>query len=117
MRKFLILAGVVVFALLLGAAAEFATHTTNASSHREAPLISQDPAADNTDTYIFRSPDDANTVTMVGNWYPYEGPARGPNFYRFGDVVRYEFNIDNNGDSKADIRSLFVFITSIADDI
>lgn len=113
MRKFLIVAGVLAFALLLGAAAEFATHTTSASSHREAPLISQDPAADNTDTYIFRSPEDPNTVTLIANYYPYEGPSGGPNFYRFGDDVRYEFNIDNNGDAKSDIRYFFTFRTFI----
>lgn len=113
MRKFAIIAGVLVLAVLLGAAAEFGARSTSASSHREAPLISQDPSADNTDTYIFRSPDDPNTVTLIGNWYPYEGPAGGPNFYRFGDDVRYEFNIDNDGDAKADIRYLFVFKTAI----
>lgn len=113
MRKVLILVGVLVFALVLGAAAEFATHTTNASSHREAPLISQDPAADNTDSYIFRSPEDPSTVTLIANYYPYEGPAGGPNFYRFGDDVRYEFNIDNNGDAKANIRYFFKFNTTI----
>ena len=30
-----------------------AAPTPRASSHREAPLISQDPLADNTDTYAF----------------------------------------------------------------
>lgn len=113
MRKFAVIAGVLVLAILLGAAVEFGTRGTSASSHREAPLISQDPAADNTDTYIFRSPEDPTTVTLLGNWYPYEGPAGGPNFYRFGDDVRYEFNIDNDGDARADIRYFFVFNTTI----
>ncbi len=40
---------------------------SDASSHREAPLISVDPLADNTDLYVFRSPDDTNTVTIVAN--------------------------------------------------
>jgi len=35
------------------------------SSHREAPEISKDPAADNTDTYAFVSPDKPDTVTLV----------------------------------------------------
>src|SRR5688500_2975752 len=43
---------------------------TGASSHREAPLISQDPVADATDLYAFVSPDDANTVTLIANYYP-----------------------------------------------
>src|SRR5262249_49106306 len=42
-----------------------------ASSHREAPLISEDPAADGTDVYVFRSPDAPNTVTFVANYYPF----------------------------------------------
>jgi hypothetical protein len=59
-----------------------------ASSHREAPLISQDPTADNTDVYAFRSPDAPDTATIVANWIPFEEPAGGPNFYRFSDDVK-----------------------------
>jgi Domain of unknown function (DUF4331) len=53
---------------------------SGASSHREALQISQDPVADNTDTYAFVSPDKPDTVTLVGNWIPLEEPAGGPNF-------------------------------------
>ncbi len=116
MHKLLVLAGVLVLALLLGATAEFATRDTNASSHREAPLISQDPVADHTDVYAFRSPEDTSTVTLLVNYYPYQGPAGGPNFYRFGDDVRYEFNIDNDGDAKANIKYYFTFKTTILND-
>jgi hypothetical protein len=42
----------------------------NASSHREAPLISEDPSADNTDLYAFRSPDKPDTLTIVSNFIP-----------------------------------------------
>src|SRR5205807_1468356 len=70
---------------------------TVASSHREAPLISQDPVADDTDVYAFVSPDKPDTVTLIGNWIPLEEPAGGPNFYKFGQDVRYTFKIDNNG--------------------
>src|SRR6185437_11300504 len=41
--------------------------TAQASSHREAPLISEDPSADNTDTYAFRIPDAPDTVTIISN--------------------------------------------------
>lgn len=116
MRKFIVLGVLMVAALLLGAATQFITPDTGASSHREAPLISQDPAADNTDVYMFRSPEDPNTITFIANYYPYSGPAGGPNFYRFGDDVRYEFNIDNNGDAKADIQYFIKFKTSILKD-
>jgi hypothetical protein len=84
-----------------------------ASSHREAPLISEDPVADNTDVYTFVSPDKPDTVTFVANWIPLEEPAGGPNFYRFGDDVLYQINIDNNGDANDDIVYEFRFKTEI----
>jgi hypothetical protein len=113
MRKFSIIGVLLALSFALTAIAEFAPPTTNASSHREAPLISQDPAADNTDTYLFRDPNDASKVVLIANYYPYEGPAGGPNFYRFGDDVRYEFNIDNDGDAKPEIRYFVKFHTQI----
>src|SRR5215510_11463532 len=65
------------------------------SSHREAPEISKDPVADNTDVYAFVSPDKPDTVTLIANYIPLEDPAGGPNFFSFGDDVLYEINIDN----------------------
>jgi hypothetical protein len=81
------------------------------SSHREAPSISKDPVADNTDTYAFRTPGD--TVTIVTNYVPVEAPAGGPNFYEFGDPVRYSMHIDNNGDGLPDVTYEFRFDTTI----
>ena len=56
------------------AAGAFATNggpfASNASSHREAPLIAGDPRADNTDLYAFTSPDDPSMVTIISNWIP-----------------------------------------------
>ncbi len=92
-------------ALLLIAAAclTFATPASvQASSHREAPLIADDPQADNTDLYAFRSPDDANTVTLIANYIPAELPNSGPNFYTFGNNIRYEIHIDNTLASAGD---------------
>jgi hypothetical protein len=83
------------------------------SSHREAPEISKDPVADNTDVYAFRSPDNPSTVTIVANFIPGQAPAGGPNFYEFGDDVLYEINIDNNGDGKDDITYSFQFETEV----
>ncbi len=80
-----------------------------ASSHREAPLISGDPTADNTDVYAFVSPDAPDTLTIIANWNPNEEPAGGPNFYPFGDDVRYEIHIDNNGDGRDDVTYRFKF--------
>ena len=85
---------------------------SRASSHREAPLISNDPAADNTDLYAFVSPDAPKTVTIVANYIPLEQPAGGPNFASFGDDVRYEIKVDNNGDGKEDITYRFRFHTT-----
>jgi hypothetical protein len=67
-----------------------------ASSHREAPLIANDPLADNTDLYAFRSPDAPNTITLIANYIPGEFAFGGPNYYTFGENIRYEIHIDNN---------------------
>ena len=79
------------------------------SSHREAPEISKDPVADNTDVYAFVSPDRPDTVTLIANYIPLEGPDGGPNFYEFGNDVRYEIHVDNNGDGIADLTYRFQF--------
>ncbi|GJM36544.1 MAG: hypothetical protein DHS20C18_55450 [Saprospiraceae bacterium] len=79
-----------VTVMLLGAL------SLQASSHREAPLIANDPLADNTDVYAFRSPDDPNTVTIIANYIPAELPYGGPNYYTFGENIRYEIHIDND---------------------
>jgi hypothetical protein len=83
-----------------------------ASSHREAPLISGDPLADNTDLYAFVSPDAPDTVTIIASFVPFEDPAGGPNFYRFGDNVLYEIKIDNNGDGVEDVTYQFRFTSN-----
>src|SRR5881392_1457667 len=80
-----------------------------ASSHREAPLIAQDPTADNTDLYAFVSPDKADTATVVANWIPGEDPAAGPNYYTFSPTARYDIYIDKNGDGNPDITYQFRF--------
>jgi hypothetical protein len=83
------------------------------SSHREAPEISKDPVADNTDVYAFVSPDRPDTVTLIANYLPFQNPAGGPNFYPFGDDVLYEIHVDNNGDGRADITYQFQFSTKV----
>jgi Domain of unknown function (DUF4331) len=72
------------------------TINATASSHREAPLISNDPLADNTDLYAFRSPADSSKIILIANYIPFEHPAGGPNWYTFGENIRYEIHIDNN---------------------
>ena len=88
---------------------------SDASSHREAPLIADDPLADNTDVYAFRSPDDDGTVTIVANYIPLSLPEGGPNYSHFGEDIRYEIHIKNQtsagplGTATDDITYRFTF--------
>ncbi len=85
------------------------------SSHREAPEISKDPVADSTDLYAFVSPDEPDTVTIIANYVPLEGPDGDPNFYEFGNDVLYAISIDNDNDGDADIVFEFQFQTQVTD--
>ena len=76
--------------------------SASASSHREAPLISNDPLADNTDLYVFRSPDNPNLITIVANYVPLQLPQGGPNYYSFGENIRYEIHVDNDVSTTGD---------------
>lgn len=96
-----------VTAVLAGAVA--GAGPANASSHREAPLIAMDPAADNTDLYAFVSPERPGYVTFIANWMPFSEPDGGPNFYPFATDARYYINIDNDGDGVADARFRWTF--------
>jgi Domain of unknown function (DUF4331) len=95
----------VVAAVVRGPAPEGAA----ASSHREAPLIADDPTADNTDLYAFRSPDRPDTLTILSNVIPGEDPAAGPNYYTFSPTARYDVYVDRNGDGKPDVSYYFQF--------
>jgi len=111
-----IAAACVLAALAVAAAVAVAVRgggpqVASASSHREAPLISQDPTADNTDLYAFVSPDKPDTATIIANWIPGEDPAAGPNYYTFSQTARYDIYIDKNGDGKPDVTYYFRFRT------
>ena len=101
--------------LAMTAGALLAPSTSYASSHREAPLISGDPRADNTDTYAFVSPDKPDTVTIIANWYPFEEPNGGPNFYAWATHTRYTIKVDNNGDGVADVVYTWKFFNHYRD--
>jgi Domain of unknown function (DUF4331) len=114
--------GITLLALVVGVGATAAAaaftgvigpSTAAASSHREAPLIGDDPAADNTDVYAFVSPDKPDTVTIIANYIPLEDPAGGPNYYRFDPSVLYELHVDNDGNARDDVTYQFRFRTSI----
>lgn len=81
----------------------------SASSHREAPAITEDPSADNTDMYAFRSPDAPNFLTIISNVQGLQDPAAGPNYYRFSSTARYKINIDRNGDAIPDLVYTYRF--------
>ena len=95
--------------LLTGAALITTSQFTDASSHREAPIISTDPVADNTDVYAFKPADDPGTLCIIASYNPLEEPAGGPNFNKFGTDVLYEIKIDNVGDRIDHISYQFEF--------
>ncbi len=109
------IAGLGVIAIMISVGVLWNPQWGDASSHREAPLISNDPLADNTDLYAFRSPDDPNTVTIIANYIPLELPEGGPNYHTFGENIRYEIHIKNQtsvgplGSATDDITYRFTF--------
>ena len=88
--------------------------SASASSHREAPLIANLPAVDNTDVYAFTSPDKQDTVTLIASWAPFSEPNGGPNFYPFAAGAHYDINIDSDGDAEPDITYRWIFETQDA---
>jgi len=72
------------------------------SSHREAPLIADDPLADNTDVYAFRCPNIPDKICIIANYIPGQLSFGGPNYYHFGENIRYEIHIDNNVNTPGD---------------
>jgi Domain of unknown function (DUF4331) len=88
-----------------------------ASSHREAPAIANDPAADNTDVYAFMSTGSAtnDTLNIVANWIPFEEPSSGPNFFKFSDDVQYQIHIARGPTSLADVVTYTLKFTTQAD--
>jgi hypothetical protein len=86
--------------LSLGGAARYAP--LEASSHREAPLIADDPLADVTDVYAFVAPNDPNRVVLIADYVPFQLPQAGPNYSTFGENIRYEIHVKNDGSTDGD---------------
>ena len=96
--------------LLMGLA--LAPVTSLASSHRDAPAITADPYADNTDVYAFLTgPSGSEELVILANYMPLLIPGSGPNFWRFADDVAYSCHVDNNGDADIDVSFYFDFET------
>ena len=107
-KKILTLTGILASAVTIGVW-DSQTSYVEASSHREAPLIANDPLADNTDLYAFRSPDDTNFVTIIANYVPLQLPQGGPNYASFGENIHYEIHVENDGTTGDDITYRFTF--------
>ncbi len=105
------LSALVVAVLAALSASVLAITAGNGSSHREAPLTSLDPTADDTDLYAFTAADAPGALTVVANWLPFQDPGGGPNFYKFDPRARYYINVDNTGDGDYDVRYRFTFRT------
>lgn len=84
-----------------------------AASHREAPLIAQDPTADNTDFYLFRSWEDPSKVVLIMNVIPGEEPSSGPNYFNFSDDVLYIVHVDTDQDGKENVAFEVAFETEV----
>jgi hypothetical protein len=106
MRKLLL-------ALAVLAASAIMVPLSISSSHREAPGISLDPSADNTDTYAWTANDAPGALTVAADWIPGEVPANGPNFHTFDPRAHYYVHIDNTGDGRPDVSYRFRFKTKV----
>lgn len=82
-----------------------------ASSHREAPAITEKPKVDSTDFYMFRSyePGREAFVTLIANYQPFQDPFAGPNYFTMDPDAVYEIHIDSNGDALEDLTFQFQF--------
>jgi hypothetical protein len=74
-----------------------------ASSHREAPAIALDPAADNTDLWAWVKPGTHDKLYVVAAYNPLEEPSGGPNFHSFSDDVLYEIHVARGAASLDDV--------------
>jgi hypothetical protein len=74
----------------------------HASSHREAPAISFDGAADNTDLWAWVKPGTHDRLYIVAAYNPLEEPSGGPNFHKFSDDVLYQVHLARGAASLQD---------------
>ena len=97
-------------ALSIAVLSTFSLQAT-ASSHREAPFITQMPKVDGTDFYMFKSyeANKAEFVTLIANYVPGQNAYDGPNYYMLDPSAVYEIKIDNNGDAIEDLTYQFRF--------
>lgn len=83
--------------------------TASASSHREAPFITEVPKVDGTDFYMFRSYESGRDsfTTLIANYLPLQDAYGGPNYFDLDEDAIYEIHIDNSGNAREDITFQF----------
>lgn len=100
-----------VGSLLLAVAlvALVAVGPAQASSHREAPAITETPKVDGTDFYMFNSYEAGRSsfVTLIANYLPLQDSYGGPNYFALDPDALYRIHIDNTGDGNEDITFQF----------
>lgn len=91
--------------------------TGYASSHREAPFITEIPKVDGTDFYMFRSYESgrADFVTLIANYLPLQDAYGGPNYFDLDDDAIYEIHIDNTGNAREDLTFQFQLSDNLND--
>ena len=89
---------------------------TMASSHREAPYITQQPKVDGTDFYAFASYEAGREdyITLLANYIPLQDAYGGPNYFSMDPNALYEIHIDNDGDAVEDVTFQWVFDNALA---
>ncbi|WP_394779809.1 DUF4331 domain-containing protein [Undibacterium sp.] len=102
---------ILLAATAVGAVYALASAPAQASSHREAPFITQQPKVDGTDFYMFRSYETGRSAftTIIADYVPLQNAGDGPNYYEMDPNALYEIHIDNNGDGKEDLTFQFRF--------
>jgi Domain of unknown function (DUF4331) len=88
-----------------------------ASSHREAPAITETPKVDGTDFYLFNSYESgrAGFVTLIANYVPLQDAYGGPNYFFMDPDAFYRIHVDNTGDGVEDITFQFRFAQLLRD--
>ena len=95
----------------------FVALPAGASSHREAPFVTEHPKVDGTDFYMFRSyqPGREGFVTLIADYLPLQDAYGGPNYFSLDPDARYRINIDNSGDGKPNMVFEFDLDRTLAD--
>ena len=101
-----------VLGALVALASSSVVNLASASSHREAPAISRDPAADNTDLWAWVESGTHDKLNIVASYIPLEEPSGGPNFNQFSDDVLYEIHVTRGNKSLRDVVTYQIYFDS-----